>query len=75
MTFLSGGGLANQNISGWSETSRITSFSMERRKGICIDHTQKNNWSDTSAWPHTEPVQGNPWVFVPQGNKDLCCHL
>lgn len=70
VTFLSGGGLANQNISGWAETSKITSFSMARRKGICIDHTQKNNWKDEFTHDgKTWVTQGNPWVFVYKDGK------
>ena len=71
--FLRGGGLANQDISGWDETSEITKFSMASRKGICIDHTKKNDWKyEVPTAPEDKGRkrwQGNPWVFVPMDGK------
>ena len=65
--FLNGGVIVSQDISGWSETSRIKSFSMSSN-GICVDHNMKNNWS-TIIHPgySNEPleVQGSPWIFIP----------
>ena len=65
--FLNGGVIINDNISGWAETSRITSFSMSS-DGICIDHTMKNVWEETAhpdSASESYTIQGNPWIFIP----------
>ena len=66
--FINGGVILNKDISGWPETSEITSFSMSTR-GICIDHTQRNIWHETvrpgfdnNDWQ----AQGTPWIFIPR---------
>ena len=63
LTYLREGGLGNADISGWSEASKITSFAITHRQGICIDHTMKNNWGGGNIF------QGNPWIFVPMDGK------
>ena len=71
--FINGGVIVNRDISGWSETSRITSFSMSSN-GICVDHTMKNTWS-TIIHPgySSEPweTQGSPWIFIPMDDGKI----
>ena len=45
------------NVSGWAETSRITSTSIGNPP-ICIGHTM------AGRWPVKDGVEGNPWIFV-----------
>jgi hypothetical protein len=45
------------NVSGWAETSRITSTSI-RNPPICIEHTK------AGRWPVKDGLEGNPWIFV-----------
>jgi hypothetical protein len=50
------------NVSGWAETSRITSVSVGAPP-ICIEHTK------AGQWPVKDGLEGNPWVFVNQGGR------
>jgi hypothetical protein len=50
------------NVSGWPETSRITSVRVGDPP-ICIDHTKKGQW------PTRDGLEGNPWVFVNLGGR------
>jgi hypothetical protein len=45
------------DISGWPETSRITSASIGNPP-ICIDHTK------AGRWPVKDGLEGNPWVIA-----------
>jgi len=45
------------NVSGWAETSRITSTSIGNPP-ICIGHTM------AGRWPVKDGLEGNPWIFV-----------
>ena len=44
--WLRGGVIYNHDISGWTETSRITSFEMNIN-GFCMDHTKRMEWVET----------------------------
>jgi hypothetical protein len=50
------------NVSGWAETSRITSVSVGAPP-ICIAHTK------AGQWPVRDGLEGNPWVFVNRGGR------
>jgi hypothetical protein len=45
------------NVSGWAQTSQITSTSIGNPP-ICIAHTK------AGRWPVKDGLEGNPWVFV-----------
>lgn len=71
--FINGGVIVNQDISEWSETSRITNFSMSSN-GICIDHTMKNVWvSIIHPGYKDQPAewQGKPWIFIPRDDGKI----
>lgn len=71
--FINGGVIVNQDISDWSETSHIESFSMSSN-GICIDHTMKNTWVTIIHPGYLEEpseVQGSPWIFIPMDDGKI----
>lgn len=45
------------DVSGWPETSRVTSASIGDPP-ICIHHTR------AGQWPVKDGLEGNPWIFV-----------
>jgi hypothetical protein len=45
------------DVSGWAETSRVTSASIGDPP-ICIHHTK------AGQWPVRDGAEGNPWIFV-----------
>jgi len=47
----------DRDVSGWPETSRVTSASIEDPP-ICIHHTK------AGQWPVNIGAEGNPWIFV-----------
>ncbi len=53
----------DQNVSGWAETSRITSIQVKSGGQICINDTERGQWP-TGNPLGGGPLDGNPWVFV-----------
>ena len=47
----------DRDVSGWRETSRITSASIQDPP-ICFYHTK------AGQWPLADGAEGNPWIFV-----------
>ena len=47
----------DHDVSGWQETSRVTSASINDPP-ICIHHTK------AGQWPVKDGAEGNPWIFV-----------
>jgi hypothetical protein len=47
----------DEDVSGWAETSRVTSASIGDPP-ICIHHTK------AGQWPVKDDAEGNPWIFV-----------
>jgi hypothetical protein len=47
----------DHDVSGWPETSRVTSASIDDPP-ICIHHTK------AGRWPVKDGAEGNPWIFV-----------
>ena len=47
----------DRDVSGWPETSRVTSASIQDPP-ICIHHTK------AGQWPVQIGAEGNPWIFV-----------
>jgi hypothetical protein len=47
----------DHDVSGWPETSRVTSASIQDPP-ICIYHTK------AGQWPVKDGAEGNPWIFV-----------
>jgi hypothetical protein len=47
----------DRDVSGWPETSRVTSASIGDPP-ICIYHTK------AGQWPVKDGAEGNPWIFV-----------
>ncbi len=53
----------HQNVSGWAETSRITSVQVKSGGQICINDTERGRWPTGNPLGSGQ-LDGNPWVFV-----------
>ena len=51
------------NVSGWEESSRITSVEVKVNGQICINDTQRGQWPAGNPLGGG-PLDGNPWVIV-----------
>lgn len=56
----------HDNVSGWAQTSTITSASISG-SDICIRHTKAGAWPSVTV--SGTPLEGNPWVFANIGGK------
>jgi hypothetical protein len=54
------------NVSGWSQTSRITSVSISSGS-ICTPHTKAGRWPTSSI--NGTVVEGNPWIFAYENGR------
>ena len=54
--------LRDQDVSGWEESSQITSVEVKSDGSICIDHTERGQWPSQEVEDVT--VDGNPWIIV-----------
>ena len=53
------------DVSGWEESSRVTSVEVRSDGAICIDHTEKGQWPERPPQkPGDVTVEGNPWIIV-----------
>ena len=59
------------NVSGWSETSQITSIEVTQRGALCVDHTKKDDWPDGNevAWATNKPLIASLWAIVKLDGK------
>ena len=82
--FLNGGVVVRQDISGWSETSRITNFFLSSKgvsqlsRGVCIDHTMRNIWLTTVHPEYADEPwekQGSGWIFIPHNDGNIYATL
>ena len=65
--WLNGGVIYNHDISGWSETSRITSFEMTKN-GFCMDHTKRTVWRESyihRLYKVETTLQGTQNIIIP----------
>ena len=57
--------LRDQNVSGWEESSEITSVEVKSNGQICIDHTEFGQWPSGTPFPDSDDeFEGNAWVIV-----------
>ncbi len=54
----------DQNVSGWTESSRITSVQVKSNGQICTDYTERGRWPTGDPLGDGTQLVGNPWVFV-----------
>ena len=68
VTWLKGGGIKNEDVSGWKENTRITQVELSN-KGVIV-RAQTRHWpvyTDSNG----KKLQGNFWVIVPRGGRFL----
>lgn len=56
----------HSNISGWAQTSTITSVTISS-SNICIRHTKAGAWPIVTV--NGTPLEGNPWVIANIGGR------
>ena len=57
--------LRDQDVSGWEESSQITSVEVRSNGSICIDYTERGQWPVRHPQEDGDvAVDGNPWVIV-----------
>ncbi len=52
------------DVSGWTESSHITSVQVKSGGQICTDYTEKGQWPAGEPLGNGTQLVGNPWVFV-----------
>ena len=58
------------DVSGWEESSEVTSVEVKSYGAICIDHTEKGQWPERPAQKDGDViVEGNPWIIVKMDGK------
>ena len=58
------------NVSGWEESSEVTSVKVKSHGAICIDHTEKGQWPERPPKKAGDvTVEGNPWIIVKLDGK------
>ena len=60
--------LNSHDVSGWSETSQITSVQVKQNGQVCIDHNKKGQWPPATPLGGDTLLEGNPYIIVKIGD-------
>lgn len=56
--------LNSHDVSGWEETSEITSIDVKQNGQICIDHTKRGKWPGASPIEPNSLLESNHYIIV-----------